>query len=104
MSRELSDSAQIAGQTIDAELERSLLTTWDAKIIRYDNDKFPFNEWILKRIQGMGYPVTDLRYLHEGVPKEDVYRVGKQLCADTNLPEFRLLLNNFGRDVIGVKG
>lgn len=104
MTTRSSEKAEIAGQVIDAELERSLLTTWDAKIITYDNERFPFNKWILKRIQGMGYPVTDLQYLHEGVPKADVYKVGKQLCADTNLPEFRLLLNNFVRDVVVPKG
>lgn len=98
------ESAEIAGQAIDAQLERSLRTTWNAKIITYDNDRYPFNEWILGRIQGMGYPVTELRYLHEGIPKDDVYKVTKQLCADTNLPEFRRLLNNFVRDVLVVKG
>jgi sporadic carbohydrate cluster protein (TIGR04323 family) len=52
----------------------------------------------------MGYPVTELKYLHEGVPHGDVYKVTKQLCADTNLPEFRRLLNRFVREVLVVKG
>jgi hypothetical protein len=34
------------------------------------------------------------------VPQEDTYRVTKQLCADTNLPEFRRLLNRFVREVV----
>jgi sporadic carbohydrate cluster protein (TIGR04323 family) len=104
MPDDMRDTAQIAGQVIDAELERSLLTTWNAKVIDYDNSRYPFNEWFLKRVQGMGYKVTDLQYLHEGVPLGDVYKVTKQLCADTNLPEFRRLLNRFVREVLVVKG
>ena len=97
-------AARAADQPIDAELEKSLLTTWDAKVITYDNDTYPFNKWLLKRIQGMGYPLTDLKLLHEVIPKAEVYKVGKQLCADTNLPEFRRLLNKFVREVVAVKG
>ena len=104
MPQDFTESAEIAGQVVDAELERSLLTTWNANIITYDNDRFPFNEWILQRIQGMGYPITELRYLHKAVPLDEVYKVTKQLCADTNLPEFRRMLNRFVRDVIVVKG
>jgi sporadic carbohydrate cluster protein (TIGR04323 family) len=99
-----SNSAEIAGQSVDAELEKSLLTTWDAKIISYDNSKFPFNEWFLKRVQDLGYPIKELSLLHEAVPKEEVYKVGKQLCADTNQPAFRRMLNSFVRDVIVPKG
>ena len=100
----ISAAPQIAGQVIDEELERSLLTTWDAKVITYDIETFPFDEWILNRIRGMGYPLDALKNLHNVVPKDEVYKVGKQLCADTNLPEFRRMLNKFVRDVIVVKG
>src|SRR5439155_326774 len=34
----------------------------------------------------------------------ETYRVTKQLCADTNLPEFRRLLNGFVRQVVVPKG
>src|SRR5262249_54246588 len=98
LAHDTPDTAEIAGQGIDANLERSLLTTWNANVIEYDKDRFPFHEWILNRIKGMGYPVKELRYLHQGIPTAEVYKVTKQLCADTNLPEFRRLLNNFVRD------
>src|SRR5260370_10294988 len=94
----------IQANDIDAELERSLTNEWDAKIMTYPNERFPFNEWILNRIRMMGFPVEDLSYFHEAVPQSETYRVTKQLCADTNLPEFRRLLNGFVRHVVVPKG
>ncbi|MFT4583107.1 MAG: sporadic carbohydrate cluster protein (TIGR04323 family) [Gammaproteobacteria bacterium] len=88
----------------DSGLERSLTNEWDAKVIDYPNEEFPFNEWILNRVRGMGYKIDDLSYLHESVPQPEVYKVTKQLCADTNLPEFRRMLNRFVREVIVPKG
>ena len=89
---------------LDAELERSLTNEWDAKIVTYPNDRFPFNEWMLNGVRAMGYPLDDLSYLHQVVPLGEVYRVTKQLCADTNLPEFRRMLNRFVREVVVPKG
>ena len=89
---------------IDTALERSLTNEWDAKVVTYPNERFPFNEWLLKRIRGMGYPLDDLSNLHAVVPQDEVYKVTKQLCADTNLPEFRRMLNAFVRDVVVPKG
>jgi sporadic carbohydrate cluster protein (TIGR04323 family) len=89
---------------IDAELERSLTNEWDAKIMTYPNERFPFNEWIRDRIRMLGFPVEDLSYFHEVVPQSETYRVTKQLCADTNLPEFRRMLNRFVREVVVPKG
>src|SRR5258708_19900479 len=94
----------IQANDIDSELERSLTNEWDAKIMTYPNERFPFNEWILNRIRMMGFPVEDLSYFHEAVPQSETYRVTKQLCADTNLPEFRRLLNGFVRHVVVPKG
>jgi sporadic carbohydrate cluster protein (TIGR04323 family) len=94
----------VQANDVDAELERSLTTTWDANILDYPNDEFPFNVWILNRIRGMGYPLDDLAYLHTVVPFDEVYKVTKQLCADTNLPEFRRMLNRFVREVLVPKG
>src|SRR6516225_8592336 len=94
----------IQANDIDAELERSLTHEWDAQIITYPNERFPFNEWIRDRIRLFGYPIEDLSYFHEVVPEADSYRVTKQLCADTNLPEFRRLLNRFVREVVVPKG
>jgi sporadic carbohydrate cluster protein (TIGR04323 family) len=94
----------VQANDIDAELERSLTHEWDAQIVTYPNERFPFNEWILNRIHMMGYPLDDLNYLHKVVPQPEVFKVTKQLCADTNLPEFRRILNRFVRDVVVPKG
>jgi sporadic carbohydrate cluster protein (TIGR04323 family) len=94
----------VAANDIDAALELSLTTVWDAKVYSWDNSKYPFNEWILNRIRGMGYDLNDLSYLHETVPLSEVYAVTKQLCADTNLPEFRRMLNRFVREQVVTQG
>ncbi len=94
----------VAANDIDAALELSLTTVWDAKVYAWDNSKYPFNEWILDRIRGMGYKLDDLSYLHEAVPLNEVYTVTKQLCADTNLPEFRRMLNRFVREQVVTQG
>lgn len=94
----------VQASDIDAELERSLTTEWDAQIVDYPTDRFPFSEWVLGRIRGMGYPLDNLDYLHTVVPQPEVFKVTKQLCADTNLPEFRRMLNRFVREVVVPKG
>lgn len=104
MTKHVTETSLVAANDIDAELERSLTTTWDAKVYSWDNSKYPFNEWILDRVRGMGYKLDDLSYLHEAVPLNDTYKVTKQLCADTNLPEFRRLLNRFVREVVVTQG
>ena len=94
----------VAANDIDAALEESLTTVWDAKVYSWDNSRYPFNEWMLNRVRGMGYKLDDLSYLHESVPLNETYKVTKQLCADTNLPEFRRMLNRFVREVIVPQG
>ena len=88
----------------DPELERSITNEWNAKIVTYPNEKYPFNEWILNRVRKMGYKIDDLSLLHEAVPRDEVFKVTKQLCADTNLPEFRRMLHRFAREVFVPKG
>jgi hypothetical protein len=39
----------VAANDIDAALEESLTTVWDAKVYSWDNSKYPFNEWMLNR-------------------------------------------------------
>ena len=104
MSADVAVLDPIQAHEIDNDLERSLTHEWDAQIMTYPNERFPFNEWIRDRINKMGYAVKDLSYFHEVVPQADTYRVTKQLCADTNLPEFRRLLNSFVREVVVPKG
>jgi hypothetical protein len=94
----------IQAKDIDAELERSLTHEWDARITTYPNERFPFNEWILNRIHMMGYDLDALDNLHEVVPQKETFKVTKQLCADTNLPEFRRMVNRFVREVAVPKG
>src|SRR5215472_16804194 len=94
----------IQANEIDAELERSLTHEWVAQIITYPNERFPFNEWMRDRIRLMGYTIEDLSYFHEVVPEADTYRITKQLCADTNLPEFRRMLHRFVGEVVVTKG
>lgn len=97
-------TVRIAADDADEDLQRSLLTTWNAKVVDYDNDRFPFNEWVLKRIQSSGYPLEDLTQLHKVVPGPEQYKLCKSLCADTELPEFKRMLNTFVREVVAVKG
>jgi sporadic carbohydrate cluster protein (TIGR04323 family) len=104
MTKHVTETSLVAANDIDAELERSLTTTWDAKVYSWDNSKYPFNEWILERVRRMGYKLDDLSYLHEAVPLNETYRVTKQLCADTNLPEFRRMLNRFVREEVVTQG
>ncbi len=89
---------------IEDSLEKSLSTKWDAQLVDYDIEAYPFDKWILGRIQVMGYPLDDLSNLHNVVPDGEAYKVSKQLCADTNLPEFRNMLNKFVREVVVPKG
>jgi sporadic carbohydrate cluster protein (TIGR04323 family) len=90
----------IQGKDIDAELERSLTNEWDAKLYSFSTEEFPFHQWCFDRIRAMGYPIKDLDTLHEVVPQPEVFKVTKQLCADTNLPDFRKMLNRFIRDFV----
>ena len=93
-----------SARSIDRALEQSLTTTWDARLVEYDANRFPFDRWILGRIRAMGYPLEDLTEIHKVVPPAEVYRLTKHLCADTNLPEFRRMLNRFVREIAVGKG
>ncbi len=104
MTKHVTETSLVAANDIDAALEQSLTTVWDAKVYSWDNSKYPFNKWILDRVRDMGYKVDDLSYLHEAVPLNETYKVTKQLCADTNLPEFRRMLNRFVREVVVQQG
>lgn len=104
MTKHVTETSLVAANDIDAALERSLTTVWDAKVYSWDNSKYPFNEWVLDRVRGMGYKLDDLSYLHESVPLSETYKVTKRLCADTNLPEFRRMLNRFVREVVVPQG
>jgi len=94
----------VQANEVDEQLEHSLTHEWDAQVVDYPTNRFPFAEWILDRIRLMGYPIKDLDTLHEVVPQPEVFKVTKQLCADTNLPEFRQMVNRFVREVAIPKG
>jgi hypothetical protein len=57
--QEIGEFDPIQANDIDAELELSLTNEWDAKIMTYPNERFPFNEWIRDRIRMLGFPVED---------------------------------------------
>ncbi len=98
------EDIQAVDHEYESDLEQSLLTTWNAQVVDYDHDKYPFADWVLGRIRNMGYDLDDLTRLHEVVPDGEVYKVSKQLCADTNLQEFRRMLNAFTREIVVGKG
>ena len=100
----LANMKQTEIEDADAALERSLSSAWDAQLIDYDLARFPFNSWILDRIRAMGYALDDLTEIHKVIPLGEVYKVTKQLCAETNAPDFRRMLNRFVREVVVVKG
>lgn len=87
-----------------AAMEESLRTTWNARVVDYDAQRFPFAERIRDEVRRLGYPIESLQTLHTVVPREKVYGLSKQLCAATNTPEFRRMVNDFSRDEIVPKG
>ena len=54
MTKHVTETSLVAANDIDAALEQSLTTVWDAKVYSWDNSKYPFNEWILDRVRGHG--------------------------------------------------
>jgi sporadic carbohydrate cluster protein (TIGR04323 family) len=90
--------------TLLSELEESLLTTWNARVVDYDAARFPFAELIRDEVRRLGHPIDALDQLHTVVPSEHVYVLSKQLCEATNRAEFRRLVNDFARDEIVPKG
>lgn len=89
---------------IAPDLETSLQTTWNARVVDYDKVRFPFAERILAEIRRLGYDVESLDSLHQVVPRDEVYVLSKDLCDATNQPEFRRLVNDFVLCEIAPKG
>lgn len=89
---------------ISEELEASLLGYWDANVVDYDTEQFPFDKWVLQRINNHGHSVKDLTTLHETIDPPSLYKLTKILCADTNQPEFQRMVRDFVRDVVVPKG
>jgi sporadic carbohydrate cluster protein (TIGR04323 family) len=87
-----------------SELEESLLTTWNARVVDYDAARFPFAELIRDEVRRLGHPIDRLDQLHTVVPADQVYVLSKQLCEATNRADFRRLVNDFARDEIVPKG
>ena len=83
-AEKLATIATGSGVAPDPVLEHSITNEWNAQIMEYPNEEFPFDQWILNRVRKMGYKLDDLSYLHEAVPLDEVFKVTKQLCADTN--------------------
>jgi hypothetical protein len=62
----------IQANDIDAELERSLMTEWDAQFITSPNARLPFNE--LNSIRGMDIALDELDSLHAVAPHDATLR------------------------------
>jgi hypothetical protein len=45
------EDIQAVDREFDSDLEQSLLTTWNAQVVDYDHDKYPFADWVLGRIR-----------------------------------------------------
>lgn len=89
---------------IDPALEEQLQTRWNANIVEYDKERFPFAEWILGRVRKMGYDLDQLNRINQVIPDKEVFKVTKQLCKDTGLPEFQRMINNYVREVVVPEG
>ena len=85
---------------LEAQLEESLRTVWNARVIEYDQERFPFADWVRDKIRSLGYPIRDLQSLHESVPVGEVYVLSKRLCDATNEVDFRPMVRDFILDAI----
>lgn len=89
---------------LDAALEDSLATVWDAQVVPYDRVRFPIAETVLGWIRARGYPLDALARLHEVVPQAEVYALTKALCAETARPDFRELVHELVRHEVVPRG
>ncbi len=89
---------------LDAALEESLRTTWNARVVAYDRERFPFDRWVLERVRAHGHAVDALTELHRRLDGPGIYALTKQLCADTRRPEMRRLVDDFLRSEVVPKG
>lgn len=76
-------------------LEQSLHTTWNARVVDYDGERFPFAALLLEEVRKLGFAVDDLTRIHEQVPEREVYGLTKALCAATHRPDLRDLVHEF---------
>ena len=95
----------VAANDIDAALEESLTTVWDAKVYSWDNSKYPFNEWMLKPRSRNGIQARRSQLPARERPL-DVDVQGHQAVLRRYQPalEFRRMLNRFVREVIVPQG
>src|SRR3990172_11569971 len=93
-----------SAEGLNEELERNLQNYWNGNIVDYDDKKYPFAQWILDRVNKLGYVLDDMTRLHEVVPDDKVFVLTKDLCKATNAPEFQRMVNNYVRDVVVPKG
>jgi sporadic carbohydrate cluster protein (TIGR04323 family) len=52
----------------------------------------------------MGYDLDQLNRINQVIPDKEVFKVTKQLCKDTGLPEFQRMINNYVREVVVPEG
>lgn len=85
-------------------LENSLLTTWNAQVLDYDTKQFSFDQWVLEKINSLGYNLDYLHNLHQVVPIEKSAELSRKLIKLTNMPDFRRMAYRFIKEVIIPKG
>lgn len=89
---------------LPSEMEESLCTTWNARVVSYDHERFPFAEKMRDEVRRLGHPIESLETLHETVPTERVYVLSKELCEATHRPDWKELVAAFTREEIVPKG
>lgn len=100
----MTNSKELEPESGDRSLESSLQSTWNARVVDYDETRYPFAERIRDEVRRLGFQVDSLDRIHEVVPREQVFALSKDLCAATQGHDFRQLVHEFVNDEIVSKG
>lgn len=74
----------IKGLNMITELEQ-----FDVGTLEYDLERYPLDQWVLKRMQDRGYEIDDFSRLHEVLDVRDMPALTKGLIKETGTGEFR---------------
>ncbi|MEZ6016981.1 MAG: hypothetical protein R3F49_17820 [Planctomycetota bacterium] len=86
------------------QLEASLRSHWDGRVVPYDADRHGFADWMLQEVNALGHRVDRLDRLHESVSEHELYRLSKELCAATHRADFQRLIHEFVLAVVVPEG
>ncbi len=62
--------------------------------LEYDLDRYPLDQWVLKRVQERGYEIDNLNRLHEVLDVRDMPALTKGLIKETVTGEFRDMIES----------